>query len=116
MTRQTAASNPTRRQFVQGMGLLGAGLLAGCGRLPGQVTPPAKVPRIGFLGTGPREGRAFVIEPFLQGLRELGYIEGQNLLIEYRFSEDRDDRLSALAAELVTSKVELIVVSGTPAV
>ena len=71
---------------------------------------------MGFLGTGPREGRAFMIEPFLQGLRELGYTENQNVFIEYRFSDDRDDQLPALATELVTSKVDLLVVSGTPAV
>jgi putative ABC transport system substrate-binding protein len=106
----------SRRQLVQGAGVAGLGLLAGCGRLPGLGEPPPKIARIGFLGTGPREGRAFMLEPFLQGLRELGYSEGQNILIEYRFSENRDDRLPALAAELVTRKVDLIVVSGTPAV
>jgi putative ABC transport system substrate-binding protein len=57
-----------------------------------------------------------MLEELLQGLRELGYIEGQTILIEYRFSEQGDDRLPALAAELVTIPVELIVVSGTPAV
>jgi putative tryptophan/tyrosine transport system substrate-binding protein len=81
--------------------------------LPGQQ--PAKVPRIGFLGTGPREGRAFMIEALLQGLHEHGYVEGQNLLIEYRFSDDRNERLPELAAELVDLKVDLIVASGSPA-
>jgi len=51
----------------------------------------------------------------LDGLRERGYEEGQNLLIEYRFSEGRDERLPVLAAELVDLKVDLIVASGTPA-
>jgi putative ABC transport system substrate-binding protein len=81
--------------------------------LPGQQ--PAKVPRIGFLAVGSREGRAPLIEGFHQGLREYGYVEGQNLIVEYRFSEDRDDRLPALAAELVALQVDLIVASGTPA-
>jgi putative ABC transport system substrate-binding protein len=56
-----------------------------------------------------------LIDGFLQGLRERGYVEGQNIIIEYRFSEDRNDRLPELAAELVNLKVELIVASGTPA-
>jgi putative ABC transport system substrate-binding protein len=73
------------------------------------------VPRIGFLAVGSREGRAFMIEGFVRGLREHGYVEGQNIVIEYRFSEDRNDRLPALAAELVASKVQLILASGTPA-
>jgi putative ABC transport system substrate-binding protein len=105
----------SRRDFLQcGLTLAGAGLLSGCGSsLPWQQ--PARVPRIGFLGVGSREGRAFLIEAFLQGLRELGYDEGRNIVIEYRFSDDRDDQLPALAAELVTLDVELIVASGTPA-
>jgi putative ABC transport system substrate-binding protein len=73
------------------------------------------VPRIGFLAVGSREGRGFLIEGFRQGLAEYGYEEGRNLLIEFRFSEDRDDRLPELAAELVALKVDLIVASGTPA-
>jgi len=81
--------------------------------LPGQQA--AKVPRIGFLAVGSREGRAFLIEGFLQGLREHGYTEGQNILIEYRFSADRDERLPQLAAELVDLKVVLILASGAPA-
>jgi putative tryptophan/tyrosine transport system substrate-binding protein len=92
--------------------LAGFSLLSGCEK-PGQQA--AKVPRIGFLAVGSRDGRAFLINGFLQGLRELGYIEGQNNLIEYRFSEDRDDRLPELAAQLVDLKVKLILASGTPA-
>src|SRR5437899_2381379 len=103
----------SRRQILQGsLTLAGLGLLSGCER-PGQQVP--KVHRIGFLAVGSREGRAFLIEGFLQGLREHGYVEGKNIVIEYRFSEDRNDRLPALAAELVNLKVELIVASGTPA-
>src|SRR5204863_1351727 len=55
------------------------------------------------------------IKGFLEGLREHGYEEGQNLLIEYRFSDERDDRLPELAAELVALNVDLILASGTPA-
>src|SRR4029077_16086473 len=74
-----------------------------------------KVPRIGFLAIGTREGRSFVIEGFLRGLREHGYVEGQNILIEYRFSEGRNERLPELAADLVALKVDLILASGSPA-
>jgi putative tryptophan/tyrosine transport system substrate-binding protein len=103
----------SRRQILQRtLTVAGLGLLFGCER-PGQQA--AKVRRIGFLAVGSREGRAFLIEGFLKGLREHGYVEGKNIVIEYRFSEDRNDRLPALAAELVNLKVELIVASGTPA-
>jgi putative ABC transport system substrate-binding protein len=103
----------SRRQLLQGsLALAGFSLLSGCER-PGQQA--AKLPRIGFLAVGSREGRAFLIEGFLQGLREHDYVEGQNIVIEYRFSEDRNDRLPALAAELVALKVQLILASGTPA-
>ena len=104
-----------RRFLLGGLALASLSLVAGCGlpTLPAQQA--AKVPRIGFLAVGSREGRAFFIEGFLQGLREHGYEEGRNILIEYRFSEDRDDRLPELAAELVALKVDLILASGTPA-
>jgi putative ABC transport system substrate-binding protein len=56
-----------------------------------------------------------MLEGFLQGLREHGYVDGQNIIIEYRFSEDHNDRLPALAADLVALKVQVILASGTPA-
>jgi putative tryptophan/tyrosine transport system substrate-binding protein len=103
----------SRRQLVSGsLALAGLSLLSGCEMLGEH---PAKVPRIGFLAVGTRQGRAFLIEGFREGLREHGYVEGQNIVIEYRFSEDRNDRLPALAAELVALKVQLILASGTPA-
>ena len=102
----------SRRQFLQcSLALVGISLLSGCEKSPS----PSKVPRIGFLAVGSREGRGFLIEGLLQGLREQGYVEGQNIVIEYRFSNERNDRLPELAAELITLKVELIVASGTPA-
>jgi putative tryptophan/tyrosine transport system substrate-binding protein len=103
----------SRRLLLQGsLALAGFSLLSGC-EMPGREA--AKVPRIGFLAVGTREGRAFMIEGFLQGLRDHGYVDGQNIVIEYRFSGDRNDRLPALAAELVAQKVQLILASGTPA-
>ena len=103
----------SRRQLLQGSVALVAFSLLPPHEAAGQQT--GKVPRIGFLAVGSREGRAFMIEGLRQGLRDHGYVEGQNIIIEYRFSEDRNDRLPALAAELVAMKVPLIVASGTPA-
>ncbi len=72
-----------------------------------------KVWRIGFLGDGPRAERAAIsLEPFRDGLRELGYIESQNVLIEERWSEGRAERLLGLATELVRLKVDVIVTHG----
>jgi putative ABC transport system substrate-binding protein len=103
----------SRRQFLRdSLALAGISLLLGCERLGPQAP---KVPRIGFLAVGSREGRTFLIEGFLQGLREHGYVVGQNLVIDYRFSEDRHERLPELAAELVHLQVDLILASGTPA-
>jgi putative ABC transport system substrate-binding protein len=76
---------------------------------------PTKIPRIGFLlGSNPSTAAAR-IEAFREGLRQLGDVEGKNIVIEYRYAEGNNDRLPALAAELVRLKVD-IVVSGGPAV
>jgi putative ABC transport system substrate-binding protein len=83
--------------------------------LPIPGLQPAGPPKIGFLAVGSRQGRGFLIDGFLEGLREHGYVEGQNIAIEYRFSDDRDDRLPGLAAELVALPVDVILASGTPA-
>ncbi len=73
---------------------------------------PAKVPRIGYLiGTFPSVDSAR-IKPFRQGLRELGYVEGKNIIIEWRYAEEKPERMSELAAELVRLKVDIIVTAG----
>ena len=75
----------------------------------------AKVPRIGYLSGGATfDGQSTRIEAFRQGLRELGYVEGKNIVIEYRYAEGKVDRLPALAAELVRLKVDVIVANGPP--
>jgi putative ABC transport system substrate-binding protein len=71
----------------------------------------AKVARIGYLGDNPAAG-THLREALLQGLRDLGYVEGRNVVIEYRFAEGKAERLPALAAELVALKVDVIVTSG----
>src|SRR5437870_12525455 len=73
---------------------------------------PTKIPRIGFLSASSPAALSGRIEAFRQGLRELGYVEGKNILIEYRYAEGKLDRLPALAAELVRLKVDLIVTGG----
>jgi ABC-type uncharacterized transport system substrate-binding protein len=73
-----------------------------------------KIFRIGFLDPSTASGMAGLSETFRQEMRKLGWIEGKNIAIEYRFAEQKLDRLPQLAAELVHLKVDLIVVSGTP--
>jgi putative ABC transport system substrate-binding protein len=73
-----------------------------------------KVPRIGYLAAGSPSGGPHLLEAFRKGLRELGWVEGQNIVIDYRFAEGRFDRLPDLAAELVRLKVDIIVAGPTP--
>jgi ABC-type uncharacterized transport system substrate-binding protein len=77
---------------------------------------PKKVPRVGVLGQSSAHVLWTQLEAFRQGLRELGYVEGKTIAIEYRYAEGELDRLPGLADELVRMKVDVIVVSSTPAV
>ena len=81
------------------------------GRAEAQQT--GKIFRIGFLDTSTASGSAVLVEAFRQELSKLGWIEGKNITIEYRFAEQKHERLPELAADLVRLKVDLIVVSGT---
>jgi putative ABC transport system substrate-binding protein len=80
-----------------------------------QAQQPAKIPRIGFLSSLSPAAVSVRMDAFRQGLRELGYVEGKNIVIEYRYAEGKLDRLRELAAELVRLKVDVIVTGG-PAV
>ena len=73
-----------------------------------------KVPRISFLDDSTASGSAVLLEAFRQEMRKLGWVEGKNITIEYRFAEGKYDRLPELAADLVRLKVDLIVVAGGP--
>lgn len=73
-----------------------------------------KVYRIGFLAGGSPEPTRPFVDEFRAGLRELGYVEGQTVVIEYRWAEGKQDRLSELAADLVRVKVDLIVAAVSP--
>ena len=84
-----------------------------CGSVEAQQT--GKIFRIGFLDASTASGSAVLLEAFRQELSKLGWIEGKNITIEYRFAEQKAERLPELAADLVRLKVDLIVVTGTPA-
>src|SRR5215472_13166115 len=83
--------------------------------LAAHAQQPGKVPRIGFLGAASPSTFASRLEGFRQGLRDFGYIEGATITVEYRWAEGRYERLPELAAELVRSKVDLIITHTTPA-
>jgi putative tryptophan/tyrosine transport system substrate-binding protein len=82
---------------------------------PAEAQQTKKVPRIGFLVVPSQAFFANGIELFRQGLHSLGYVEGKNTVIEYRYAEGKLDRLPALADELVRLKVDVLVGSSTPA-
>jgi putative ABC transport system substrate-binding protein len=94
-----------RRAFIALLGVLAAPRVA--------EAQPAKVPRIGVLRVGAPPDPA--VEGLRQGLRDLGYVEGQTIVIEYRWAEGKPDRLSDLAAELVRLQVDVIVTGGQQA-
>jgi putative ABC transport system substrate-binding protein len=80
-----------------------------------QAQQPTKVPRIGYLTGATPDGQSARIEAFRQRLRELGYVEGKNIVIEYRYAEEKTDQLPTLAADLVRLKVDVIVTAGPTA-
>ena len=85
-------------------------LFALCGSVEAQL--PKKVPRLGYLSQLDLASESTRSEPIRLALRELGYIEGQNIVTEYRYAEGKLDRLPELAAELVRLKVDVIVTGG----
>jgi putative ABC transport system substrate-binding protein len=98
-----------RRTFL---GTLSGGILAA--PLAAGARQPGRVYRIGYLSAGSSTSNPGNLEAFRQGLRELGWVEGRNIAIEYRWAEGRFDRLPDLAADLVSLKVDVIVASATP--
>jgi putative tryptophan/tyrosine transport system substrate-binding protein len=98
-----------RRAFL---GLAAAGVIPTPAAARAQQT--GKSHRIGFLST--RSGLSEQDEVFRQGLRELGYVEGRNLIIEYRWAAGKEERIAELAADLVRLKVEIIVAAGGPSI
>jgi len=99
-----------RRRFIE---VIAGGLVAA--PLAAEAQQAVKIARIGFLTPNMAASPPHVREAFLQGLRDLGYVEGRNVVIEYRDAEGKSERFPALAAELVALKVDVIVAPGTPA-
>ena len=99
-----------RRDFIKAI----AGLTA-ASPLAAHAQQAAKVPRVGFMGNSTEALEANLIEPFRLGLRQRGYQEGRNIIIEYRWAEGRYERFPALVTELLATKVDVIVTAGTPA-
>ena len=105
---ESGEGDPVSNRFIYialGAVLLGLSFAAEAQQL-------TKIPRIGFLGASSASALAARIEAFRQGLRELGYVEGKNIVIEWRSAEGKLERLPALAAELVRLKVDVIVTTG----
>jgi putative ABC transport system substrate-binding protein len=104
------ASHFERRKFLATLGGAAAWPLAARAQ-----QAAARLPRIGFLGNSTAELETNLVGPFRDGLRALGYEEGGNIAIEYRWAEGKYERFPALIAELVASNVDVIVTAGTPA-
>ena len=100
-----------RRTFIT---LLGGAVAAW--PLAARAQQPTKVPTIGLLGQSTRSAANEWTAAFVQRLRELGWIEGRTIAVEYRWAEGREERFAEIAAEFVRLKVDVIVTSGTPAV
>ena len=81
---------------------------------PANAQQTGKILRIGYLDSSTASGSAVFVKAFLQELSKLGWIEGKNITIEYRFAEGKSERLSELAADLVRLNVDLIVTTGGP--
>lgn len=107
-TCQGEGMNNRRKLVIAlGAGVLGAPLSC-------FAQKPEKLFRIGFLDTGSATSRADRVESFRAGLRDLGYLENKNILIEFRWADGKYERLAGLAAELVQLKVDVLVAGGTP--
>src|SRR5215471_11634369 len=106
--RHDGRGNRKRIRFA-----LGALLFALCFRAEAQQ--PGKIFRIGFLDVSTAAGMAVLVDAFRQELSKLGWIEGKNISIEYRYADQKPERLTELAAELVRLKVDLVVVRAAPA-
>ena len=100
-------SRLARLVFLAGL----VGLLAGCGMLPFQAQPAKRIARVGFLKQPPLD----YVDLFWEGLRELGYVEGQDFVAEYHYVE-RADQLPASAVELAELPVDVIVAPNSAAV
>src|SRR6516162_2318524 len=97
-----------RRTFIAGLGSTAAWPMAARAQQPA-------MPVIGYLSVGTPDRQSPPLAAFGQGLKEAGYVEGQNVAVEYRYAENQYDRLPALAADLSRRRVAVIIGAGTPA-
>jgi putative ABC transport system substrate-binding protein len=115
-SRRTETPDMTRhgrRRFLQaGLAGAGLGLLTGCGRLPFPPRSAPILPRVGNLSPGPPSSTGPTIEAWRRKLLELGWVDGQNVIIEYRYAENQIDRYPTLAAELVATRPDVIFTGG----
>jgi putative tryptophan/tyrosine transport system substrate-binding protein len=111
-TRNTGGQRQRRELLELCVAAFLASGTAGAWSLAGRAQQPAKIPRVGWIWNGPSTGNPAEMAGFRQGLKELGYVEGQNIIIDYRFGEGRVDRLADLAAELVQLQPDVIVAVG----
>ena len=81
-----------------------------------EAQQPKKLPRIGYLTAGSASVAASNVEAFREGLQQSGYVEGKNILVEWRYADGKRDRLRELADELVRMKVDVIVTASTPSI
>jgi len=98
-----------RREFIT---LLGGAAVAW--PLAARAQPTGKVPRIGFLGSASPASSAKAVDTLRMGLRDLGYIEGRNVFIEFRWAEGQYDRLPQLVRELIAADIDVLITHGTP--
>ena len=112
--KSKACPEPSRRiQNRKWAGIVAlAVILAICGARA-EAQQPARIPRIGILSAPSASSFSARVEAFRRRLRELGYVEGTNMVIEYRYAEGKLERLPDLAAELVRLKVDIIVTAGS---
>ena len=103
----------THCPLLSALSFIGAMLFALCAAAEAQQT--GQIPRVGYLSAGASSPPSPNVEAFRQGLRDLGYIEGKSIVIEYRYADGKLDRLAELAAELVRTHVDVIFVTGNRA-
>jgi putative tryptophan/tyrosine transport system substrate-binding protein len=108
--RSQSERKPVRKKFL--VFILTTSFLASVN--PTHAQQPTKILRIGYLDSSTASGSAVLVDAFRQEMRKLGWIEEKNITIEYRFAEQKNERLPELAADLVRLKIDLLVVTGTP--
>jgi putative ABC transport system substrate-binding protein len=114
-SRFSAFYSDNRKSEIENLKWLGLSVIAIVLVVSGavaQAQQPTKIPRIGFLAATKPAAVAARVAAFRQGLRELGYVEGKNIVVEYRYAEGKADRERELAAELARLKVDIIVTTG----